>query len=481
MGEDIQFIKDNPSVYKVCCGDRCVSLLNLERGTITNKFNVVTEFLESLSKFDPAFGNMLCEILTFFQETEDEEKRFEFFMSKIPDIKSYVSRYLDFLNVDFSSFINRSKVKKTTIFFDEEELRKIILISSYLKVYALIYNSDLAFSNWRHRIVYNEFVKDLVEDQIISKIYEVVKTKVFRYGLTDRAMWNYIKRVKNKTMDIHVIEIFNFIMQSILVLCSPDRNPVTFFSTVVDESVKWLLRGVYRDSILYDDGICSTRIHENSQGSNLKALCSSSTLNRLWIVASRNLHHLFESNLLEDPEKSLPDITKDISMISPLTECVTYPLLSKALKIPYQSFLDLFPDQAAVLSAYLGMLLPKYASKDFKTISQALFYYPGSKNGNVGGVVSTTYRIKFLKEFLDSQEGSTFFGFKTKTLPCKIISHYVGKFLRTDFYHIVTKERLLLKPSRKIEEETIKFLSLLFSSSMDDVISKLQLAISKSL
>jgi len=65
-------------------------------------------------------------------------------------------------------------------------------------------------------------------------------------------MWQYIKNVQGKDIDSHVIDIFNFIMNHILILCEEDKNPITYFVGVIDESVKWFLRSVYKGSTIYD-------------------------------------------------------------------------------------------------------------------------------------------------------------------------------------------------------------------------------------
>ena len=74
--------------------------------------------------------------------------------------------------------------------------------------------------------------------------------------------------IQCKSIDVHVIEIFNFIMNSILILCEEDKNPIVYFVSVVQESINWFLRSVYKGQIVYDDTISTEDIH----GSNIDNL-----------------------------------------------------------------------------------------------------------------------------------------------------------------------------------------------------------------
>ncbi|MGD2072713.1 MAG: hypothetical protein PVG65_04415, partial [Candidatus Thorarchaeota archaeon] len=226
--------------------------LQLVPSSITNKFNIITDFIERVSKtcgdeFDQWFENLV-------ENSSSEENKPLAIIEGTNKLKRFVNHYLDSQNIDYSSFVDKSKAKKNSILFQEDEIERIIKLSCYLKIYSIISNSEhLKLGKKLHKQVYNKLAEDVADTEIISKIFKVVQTKTFRYNLTDKFMWEYIKTIQCKDIGVHVIEIFNFIMNNILILCEEDKNPITYFVGVVDESVKWFLRSVYKGSIVYDD------------------------------------------------------------------------------------------------------------------------------------------------------------------------------------------------------------------------------------
>ena len=120
--------------------------------------------------------------------------------------------------------------------FKADEIEKIIRLSACLKIYSVISNNEkLKLGQKLHKDVYNKIASEISNTDIIYKIFNVVKTKTFRYNMTDKFMWDYIKTIQCKDIGVHIIENFNFIMNNILILCEEDKNPITYFVGVVDD------------------------------------------------------------------------------------------------------------------------------------------------------------------------------------------------------------------------------------------------------
>jgi hypothetical protein len=250
---------------------------NLISSTITNKYYIVTTFIENVSKtcneFDKWFSN-------FLEEYTSEVERYPVIERNIPEIKRFVDEYLKVRNIDSAQFVDETKAKKASILFTAEEIEKIIRLSCYLKIYSIFFNSDdLKIDARLHKKIYNEFASEVLNSEVVTKIFNIIKTKTFRYNLTDKYMWDYIKMIQCKSIDVHVIEIFNFIMNSILILCEEDKNPIIYFVSVVQESINWFLRSVYKGQIVYDDTISTEDIH-GSNIDNLKTYAYNDTLGR---------------------------------------------------------------------------------------------------------------------------------------------------------------------------------------------------------
>jgi len=440
--------------------------------SVTNKYFIVTKFIERVAEHNgEGFSNWFVNLLT---DCHDETKRPKAVIDSIPQIKEYVDNYLDEIAIDYSQFVDITKVKKNSILFESHEIEQIIRLSSYLKIYSVISNNEILKLGQRlHRDVYNQLASTIVESEIIRKIYDVIKTKTFRYNLTDRFMWEYIKNVQGKDIGIHIIEIFNFIMNNILILCEETKNPITYFVGVIDESVKWFLRSVYKGSIVYNDSI-STEDIQGINTDNLKTYSYNDTLGRLKNIAYEKIYELLQKQATITTEKvdddehivSFYERASDINFISPLSETLVFPILSRMTQIPYHHFRTLSPEHAAVISVYMQVLFKRAFGTDYKNLFSLLNFYPLRSPS-----ISTTYKIKAVHDYLQvQQEEQNFFGFNTKILPHTLLCHFVGRVSRVDFCDILTGRRLGGIPLSKIESGMIRFFTLYFADQLEDQI-----------
>ena len=472
----INFTQEDSKSWILTIGDSDFRL-DLMSSSITNKFDVVTTFIESVSSlcgqdFDSWFGKFLSEYIG------NPEKRYVYLSENVPMIKKYVDMTMSIENVDFNQFVDESKAKKTSILFTADEIQRIVQLSNYLKLYAIISNSEnLRLSDRLHKKIYNLFADDILATEIVFKIFNVIKTKTFRYNLTDRYMWDYIKMIQGKGIDVHVIEIFNFIMNSILVLCD-GRNPITYFVGVVDESVKWFLRSVYKGSIIYDDSVATEDIHSQSVN-NLKTYSYNDTLGRLKGIAYDQIYNSIERPTISvfdektNSDSSIVDFQNrvgQIKFVSPLCECLVFPILSRLTNIPYIHFKTISPEHAAVLSVYLNGLLKRVFKGQYKNLFSLLDYYPLEQPS-----VTTTYKLKGIHNYINIQnEMDNFYGFRTKLYPHKVLSYFVGRISRVSFCNIFDGQRLVGIPLSKIEDDMIRFYSLDFADKLEEEFTEMQ-------
>ena len=446
--------------------------LMLSPSSVTNKFFIVTKFLERVAEHcGEGFGDWFVSLLT---NCEDENLKTKAVVDSIPIIKGFVDDYLDAKEFDYSQFVDVTKIKKNSILFQPEEIEKILRLSCYLKVYSVISNNEkLKLGAKLHRDVYNKLAIEIVETDIVRKIYDVIKTKTFRYNLTDRFMWEYIKNVQGKDIGIHIIEIFNFIMNNILVLCEEDKNPITYFVGVIDESVKWFLRSVYKGSIVYDDSIATEDI-QGINTDNLKTYSYNDTLGRLKGIAYEKIYQLLQKESTMTMEKveddefivTFHERASAINYISPLCETLVFPLLSKMTNIPYHHFKTLSPEHSAVLSVYMQTLFRKIFGTEYKHMVALLNFFPLRSPS-----ISTTYKIKSVHDYIQiQQETMNFYGFNTKILPHNLLCHYVGRVSRVEFCDLLSGNKMGGIPLSKIEQDMIRFYTLFFSGKLESEI-----------
>jgi hypothetical protein len=292
-------------------------------------------------------------------------------------------------------------------------------------------------------------------------------------------MWEYIKNVQGKDIGVHVIEIFNFIMNHILILCEEDKNPITYFVGVIDESVKWFLRSVYKGSIVYDDSI-STEDIQGINTDNLKTYSYNDTLGRLKGIAYEKIYELLQRHSAMSTENkptgdgdeniiTFHERASEIEHISPLSETLVFPILSHMTQIPYHHFKTLSPEHAAVIAVYMQNLFRNAFSTDYKDLFALLNFYPTKSPS-----LTTTYKIKSVHEYIDAQDQhKNFYGFNTKILPHALLCHYVGRVSRVDFCDILTGRKLGGIPLSKIEHSMIQFYTIYFAGKMQNEINEM--------
>lgn len=471
----LKFEKLGPKEWSIINNEDESIKIQLTSSSVTNKFFIITDFITRLAEYHGEDFNKW--FINFIIDCKDETKRAATVTNSVDIIKKYVDEYLTYTNIDYDQFVDESKAKKNSILFRGPEIAQIIRLSCYLKVYSVISNSDkCALGKRLHIRIYNRFADDIIKTEVVSKIFDVVKTKTFRYKLTDKFMWEYIKTIQCKDIGIHIIEIFNFIMNNIIILCEEDKNPITYFVGVVDESVKWFLRSVYKGSIVYDDEISTEDIH-GININNLVTYSYNDTLGRLKGIAFEKIYNELEKENAAKMEKDDTDQyiinfhnrLATINYISPLCGSLVFPILSKMTRITYVHFKTVSAEHSAILTYYLNKLLQKVFQGEYKTLFTLLDYYPLSSPS-----VNTTYKIKSIHDYIHMQNKyKNFYGFNTKILPHRILCHFVGRVSRINFSHLITGKKLPGIPLGKVESDMINFYSLYFSGKLNDKITEL--------
>lgn len=477
----ITFEKVGAKIWKVLNNKEEIVTLNLISSSVTNKFFIITNFIEDVSKLcGRDFDEWITQLLIDYKN--NEEDRFKILSKNYKQLIAFTDNYLDLKDIDFTKFVDYSKVKKSSILFLSEEIEKIIRLSSYLKIYSLFSNNvDFKLLKHLHKKVYNSLAKDVIESDVIEKMFSLIQSKTYRYNLTDKYMWDYLNTIKCKTIDLHVIEIFNFVMNSILVLCEVDKNPIAYFVGVTDESVKWFLRSVYKGSIIYDDSVSVEDIQTLSTN-NLKTYTYNDTLGHLKDIAFEYVYNQLEKEEIMLVDESNSDIIIDfqnrigeIEYISPVYECVTYPILAKITGIPYKHFKIISPEHSAVLSIYVNYLLGRVFKGEYKNLFNLLNYYPV-----VQPVITTTYIVKNVQSFLNEQEEvKNFFGFKSKNVPYDILCHLIGRISRISLCNTLDGTKMAGLPQRKVELDGIKFFAKYFGGKLDKEFNQIRVLMDK--
>jgi hypothetical protein len=462
--------------------------LELISSSVTNKFRIVVDFVERMIENEPEFGDWFFIWLEDCRSKDPHRNSRSF--SEIDTVKKFVNNYIDSLELQLERFVDITKAKKNSIFFTVENIDSILRLSSYLKVFSFVLNAtpskvdpktgvesvSLYPGKTRHREIYNTLAHKIISSEVTTKIFDVIKTRTFKYNMSDKFMWEYIKTLHGKDMNVHIIETFNFIMNNIIILCEESKNPIVYFVSVIEESIKWFLKSVYRGTIIYDDTIATQDIH-GIHINNVMSFSYNDTLGRLKVIASdyttREMENSNRIKMVDENQKLIDfvSVLKEIEWISPLAQCMVYPILSKITDVTYIHFNTLSPDHAAPITYYIHSLLNKVFKGSFKETFSLLDYYPTKQPSSY-----TTYKIKDYEFFNHSfRKYESFFGFNNTQVFFEMLCFHVGRIARVNWKHLITgdsKDGGL--PMATIEREMIDFYVRYFSGNLNDEIERLQ-------
>jgi len=440
---------------KICFENEEI-ILHLMYSPIVNKFDIITNFIEKMSKFH---GNDFDSwFLKFLKVKTTKELKVE-----IPKIKKYCDDYIDNLKIDFSKYIDRKKIKKTSIVFLEEDLENLIKLSSYLKIYSVRSQSmDLKFGDRDNKIIFSEFLSG--KESVMSRVFDLCRSKTFSYGLSDSYMWVYLAQTLNKEISTYSIEIFNFIMNSIIVLCKEDMNPVVFLVTVIDSSIGFLFKGVYRNTFIFENSGNSVD-YQNLTFNSLRTCISKDALSRLSAVSYDNmLLRLKERTTMynldfKSEEVNLRDRLNSVDFISPVSDFILIPLLSKILEIPYIMLKqDIQAKELALIGSYFRIITKSFFCNEYKTLFDLFDLYATSEPPKV-----TTFKIRQVDTLLNNLD--SFLRCRTFEYPSKAICQIIGKIWKVSYYNILSGKQC--KVFSNVEVDIIKFLCDFLSGKID--------------
>lgn len=461
IGNMIKFIETDKRQYDIMRDGTKVVSLDLIFSPITNKFDKLIEFIEDCSvKFGVAFDDWYCGMISRYIESNYD---YQIIRENVPMLKSWCDQYIVASGVNFEDYINRAKVSKNSIFFDAQDIEKIIKVANYLKIY-FVFSSDsnLKLSQKFHKEVYNDLVAPISSTNIVFKLYKIVASKTYEYNHTDKYMWEYIKAIHCKTTDMHIISIFNFIMNNIMVTCHTTQNPIPYLISVIDESIKWILKNIYKDAVVYSDTISTQDVYTVQGKDNLRTYAHNDTIGKLLIAT----YNRIEKAGINDIE-SFKRIISSLKEQSLFANYVTYPILSKVLDIPYRHFTTIPVSNAYLLNVFLYTYLDDDFRVKYPTISSMLLFYNTERP-----IAKTTYKIKNLPTFFENV--GTFLSFKNNMASYDLFSSIIGKMTRNSYLSLVSEGQSKNLTIAKAETDIIHFFSDYFDNRLDGVYQKLQ-------
>lgn len=442
---------------------------------ITNNFEVVAELVTKMTEmFGDEFQDWFKELVTSYI---DSNYNSEILMNNCDKILDFSSRYIDNNGVDYSKFVDYSKKSSTSILFEEEDIRAIILSSTALKLYAIFwFDHKLKLTDNVHRNVYAKLLTPCTDIETSTKIYQIIRSRTCRSSSTDKYMWDIIKLSLIETPEHYTMHVFNYLMNSLFASLDPNSNPISFIVGVIDESIGWMLTTVYNNKILYgevfgdSDEIYGTPLHQNL----VHIKCCNDTIGK----AAKASIDIIENNygLDEDEFRSFRERLDNIIMLYPNMKRLIMPVTSKVLGVPY-SYLSKSPPVHIMLS---GILMYECArgllDTRFPILMEYLICCP--KNRLITSSKSS-YKIKSLEyvinEDLDKEISEKIFGIPQKDIKYKVMSSICGVLsaCKRNMIYLVDGSPLPRFNYGDLEIDVCKFFIELYSDQLDDVFKKM--------
>lgn len=442
---------------------------------ITNNFEVVAELVDSLTEvFGDEFQDWFKELITSYINSNYNS---EILLDNCDKILDFSSRYIDGNDVDYSKFVDYSKKSSTSILFEEEDIRAIILSSTALKIYAVFwFDNILKLTDNVHRKVYSKLLSPCTDIETSTKIYQIIRSRTCRSSSTDKYMWDIIKLSLIETPEHYTMHVFNYLMNSLFASLDPNSNPVSFIVGVIDESIGWMLTTVYNNKILYgevfgeSDEIYGTQLHQNL----VHIKCCNDTIGK----AAKAAIDIVENNygLDEDDFRNFRERLDYIIMLYPNMKRIIMPITSKVLGVPY-SYLAKSPPVHIMLSGILmyecgrGLL-----DISFPILTEYLVCCP--KNRLISSSKSS-YKIKNLEFVINNKEKhllyEKIFGIPQIDIKYKVMSSICGVLsaCKRNMIYLVDGTPLPRFNYGDLENDVCKFFIELYSDQLDDVFEKM--------
>jgi len=458
-------INGKDTEYRMSFGhEKHIDLFLSPRTPITNNFEIIILSIQKMSEvIDNTFDEFICCLLSDYQDCDSDERRYNLLSKNVRIIAGFVDYFIENNGIDYAEFSDKSKRGDSSIFFDKNEIKKIIKLSEALKIYSLISNTEIGLNVEYHKKIYNDFIDVFKAFSVISKIFNLLESlaqqsiKTVWHDYENLSYWSFIK----------VTEASNIICNKGLIICQYDRNPIPFFIEISNNIAQW--RDPYKeDGIIYEGNDKS----QNDKDDNLlpgarinidvKRLAEKDTLNKLNQKSFDYLNSFFKNHVKSRSLKKGDSLSKhrlnQIEYISPFWEIIIAPILSKFIGIKYKDLLKLSPKIIAAISFYLGNLLKPLCNYKFNSLFGLSAFYPESKVSE-----STSYRLSNVSHFINSTLNISrddlihIGGSRIKLV--RIIEDFIGK-MKTGtvkYRNILTGQYMQNIYFGQIEEETIDY------------------------
>jgi len=448
-------------------------LLNLElKGAtaITNKFEIVSDLISNICLTIPEFSDWLSDLILDYIESDYNS---EILLGTASEFLNMSEKYIDTLNVNFAGFTKIDKTTKTSIIFYESDNKAIAISSTCLKLYALFcYDIKLSLPENAHKKMYDDLVKPCIINNTANKMFQLIRSRIYRSSITDRYMWDLIKMAILETPESYVMKVFNFLMINMLCTLSPKQNPIPFLVSIIDDSIRWLMRTVYKDRIIYGeafggpDDIYGSSVSKES----FYVYCCNDSVGKAAKIGMSLLET--EHMLTGDEFDQVRDRVDLLDILTPPMKLLILPIASKVFEIPYKYLLTCSPKHALLMGIFLHYLSKDILDERFPIINEFLISYPTDIKSLSTRSLYKTRNLEFILN-----DDTPIFGFAAKTFKWEVMNSICGvlSVSKKNLVSIIDGKILRKMSFFNLEHDVIQFFTLFYSNQLDSVFEQMRI------
>lgn len=453
-------------------GEEKILLKNLNfviSSSIIKKFEIVKELYEDISVNIEGFSKWFCDLIEEYKESGYNS---EIMIEKSRDILDYAKKYVDSKNIDYTRFVDRSKSSKTSILFLENDIKAIGVTSTCLKIYSIFkHDEQLMIPENIHKTIYNIFIEDCINLGTTDKIFELIRSRSYRSSITDKYIWDIIRMSILETPESYVMVIFNFLMNNLISTLDISVNPINYLTSIVDDKIRWLMCGVYKDKIIYGEAFSGTEdISGHSQSKeSFYLICCNDLIAKVAKIGMDILSN--EYNLDEDAFLKVRNRLDNIKYLDPPMKLITVLLASKILKIPYKFLLITPPKYIVLVGVFLHHICKNILDSKFPILTDFLLGCPKDQSSVI---IRSSYKIKNIEYLLDDR--SRIFGFNSAYLKYNIISPFCGilSVCKKNVISVVDGTPMASITYNDMETDIVNFYNELYSGQLEKDFEKMR-------
>lgn len=447
--------------------------LNLLQYSLTNRFECVQELFEDIDNLMDEFSEFLYDLLT---EYINSSYNSYIILNNKEKIKDIAERYIELKNINFSKFVDRSKVTKTSILYDETDLKNIAITSTCLKIYSIFqYDETLKIPENINKQIYNYFVNECKEYGTADKIFQTIRSRSFRSSVTDRYMWELIKMTVLETPETNSMSVFNFFMTNLLSLLNVEQNPVYYIIKIADDSIRWMMCEIYREKIIYDETFGGPEdIGHVASREAFYLYCCNDTVSKCVKISMSLLESEF--NIDQDKFIDIKDRLDNIKYLDPCMRLFTIPIISKVLEVPYKFLLTVPPKHILLLGTLIYILSKDILDKQYPVLINFLLCYP---DNHANYIVRSSYKLRDTDIVME--DDTPLFGINSRKLKFDMISPICGilSASKKNLVSIIDGNNINKITYTDLEADCIDFYKKLYSNNLTNEFNKIQNRLNK--